>query len=107
MEGFTLQGFKSRNGTPPLTLFLTVRGEALLATPPATFRTVLLRPDISVRLALDIPFAHRGARSAPGPAAPKTALVRTPVCSRSDSAPAARSHPSSARHPPRVAIVFP
>ena len=31
-----------------------------------TFRAVLLRADISVRLALDIPVAHRGARSAPG-----------------------------------------
>ena len=66
---------KSRNGTPPLPLFLTVRGAALSATPPVTFRTLLLRLNISVHFALDIPFAHRGARSAPGASAPQVRRV--------------------------------
>ena len=46
-----------------------------------TFRTVLLRLDISVRLALDIPFANREARSArsglpPQRGDPKTAVLQ-------------------------------
>ena len=57
---------------PSSGLVLDLRGSSGLfaVPPPATFRTVLLRPNISVRLARDIPFAHRDARSAPGAAGP-------------------------------------
>ena len=55
------------NITPNRTFFLTGAWGKLSATP--RIRTVLLRPNISVRLALDIPFANREAPQRPQRAA--------------------------------------
>jgi hypothetical protein len=54
-------------GTPPLPLFLPVRGSELRAAMPAPIGSVLLWPFISVPPTPEIHIARRGARSAPTP----------------------------------------